>query len=138
MYGKFLEKTFNGEVNLYTGVIKVMLLTSSATLNQDTDDYINDVSANEVSGAGYSAGGATVTGATPTYTAGTNTFALEANNVSWASSTITARYMVVYIDTGNPATSPVIAYSDFGGDQSTVDGTFTLSWDADGIFTAVV
>lgn len=52
-------------------------------------------------------------------------------NVSWASSTITARYAVIYDGTpGSDATRPLIGYLDFGADQSTTNGTFQITWDA--------
>jgi len=128
MMGDILWKASGGST------IKVMLLTSSATLNQDTDEYIDDVSANQVAGDGYVAGGAALTLADPAYTGATNILKLDANDVSWSASTITARYAIIYYDTETPATSPVIGYVDFGEDKVSSSGTFTITWDAAGIF----
>jgi hypothetical protein len=56
-------------------------------------------------------------------------------DVSWASSTITARYAVIYDATpGSDATRPLIGLIDFGADQTTNNGTFQITWDALGIF----
>ncbi|MFC9766736.1 hypothetical protein ACFVJ2_33630, partial [Rhodococcus jostii] len=61
---------------------------------------------------------------------------LDAADSSWTTSTITARYAIIYNSTpGTDATRPLIAYVDFGADVSTTAGTFTITWDAAGIVT---
>jgi hypothetical protein len=134
-YGSLIAKAFNKEVDFDTDTIKVALLSSSYTPNQDTDDYFNDVSAYEVSGTGYTAGGITLTTKSVTYTSGTNVTKFDADDVSWTSSTITARYAVVYVATGTASSSTLIGYVDFGSNQSSSSGTFSIVWDAAGIFT---
>jgi hypothetical protein len=134
-FGNLIIKAFNKEVDWDTDDIKVMLLTSPASPDQDTHDYIDDLNANEVVGTGYTAGGATLASKTIGYTAGTNVTKFDAADVTWSSSTITARYAVLYVDTGTPATSALIGYTDFGEDKSSESGNFTIQWDADGIFT---
>ena len=114
-----------------------MLCTSSYTPDQDTHDYVNDVT-NEVTGTGYTAGGATLASKTITYTGATNIAKLDAADVTRSSSTITARYAVIYVDTGNTATSAVIAYIDFGADVSTTNGDFVIQFHTDGIITFTV
>ena len=138
LYTKFPAKALNGEIDWDTDTIKVALVTSSYTPNQDTHDYWDDVSANETSGSGYTAGGATLGSKTITQDDATNKQTFDAADVSWASSTITARYAVIYKSTGTASTSPLIGYVDFGTDQSSSAGTFTISWSASGIFTTTV
>lgn len=139
IYGSFPAALANKEIDWDSDTIKVALVTSSYTPNQDTHDYWDDVSANEASGTGYTAGGATLAGKTSAYTAGTNVRAFDANDVSWATSTITARYAVIYDDSpATAATKPLIAYVDFGSDQSSSAGTFSIVWSANGIFTVTV
>ena len=125
-FGNLIIKAFNKEVDWDTDTIKVMLLISSASSDQDTHDYIDDLNANEVSGTGYTAGGATLASKTIGYTAGTNVTKFDAADVTWSSSTITARYAVLYVDTGTPATSVLIGYTDFGEDKSSESGNFTI------------
>lgn len=137
LYGKSLLSAYNGEIDLDTHTIKVALCTSSYSVDQDAHDYFNDVT-NEVSGTGYTAGGATLANKTVGYTAGTNTFKFDADDVVWSASTITARYAVIYRDTGTASTSPLIAYVDFGADVSSTGAAFTITWDSAGIFTATV
>lgn len=135
-YGSLITKAFNKEIDWDTDTIKVALVTSAYTPNQDTHDYWDDVSANEASGTGYTAGGATLGSKTVTYTAGTNVTTFDAADVSWTTSTITARYAVIYDDSpATAATKPLIGYVDFGTDQSSSAGTFSIVWNASGIFT---
>lgn len=134
MYGQFLAKALNKEVDFDTDTIKVALVGSAYTPNQDSHDYWDDVSANEVTGTGYTAGGATLAGKSVTYDSASNVIVLDANDVVWASSTITARYAVIYDDAGATSAQKVlIGYVDFGSDQSSTNGNFTVTWDATGI-----
>jgi hypothetical protein len=137
LYGNFIVKALNKEVDWDTDTIKVALTTSSYTPNQDTHDYFNDVT-NEVTGTGYTAGGNTLASKTITYDSGTNVIVLDAADTTWASSTITARYAVVYASTGTASTSPLIGYVDFGSDQSSTNGNFTITWDSTGIVRVTV
>jgi len=139
MYGSFLMKALNKEVDFDTDTIKVALLSSAYTPNQDSHDYYDDVAASEVTGTGYTAGGATLASKTVTYDAANNVIVLDAADVVWANSTVTARYAVVYDDSGaTNAQKVLIGYVDFGSDQSSTNGNFTLTWDATGIVRITV
>jgi len=109
---------------------KVMLVTSAYTPDFGTHDFKADVT-NEVVGTGYTAGGESLTSVTLTQSGGTITF--DADDVTWTSSTITARGAVIYDD--SLASDPLIAYIDFGADKSSSAGDFVLSFNASGIFT---
>ena len=135
VYGLAQQSLANKEIDWDTDTIKVMLCTSTYVPNQDTHRYKSDVT-NEVTGTGYTAGGATLASCTATYTAATNVLMLDAADASWASSTITARYAVVYDATpATDATRPLICWVDFGADVSSTAATFTITWDAAGIVT---
>lgn len=139
IYGPLLAKVFNKEVDYDTDTIKVALLSSAYTPNQDTHDYLDDVIANEVTGTGYTAGGQALASKTVTYDSTNNVTVLDAADVTWASSTITARYAVVYSDAGaTNALKVLLGYVDFGSDQSSTSGNFTLTWDSTGIFRFTV
>jgi len=138
LYGNFLAKALNKEVDFDSDTIKVALLSSSYTPDQDAHDYFNDVSTYEVTGTGYTTGGATLASKTVTYDSGTNVLVLDAADVTWSSSTITARYAVVYDSTGTSSTSALIGYVDFGSDQSSTNGNFTITWDSTGIVRITV
>lgn len=138
LYGAFLGKLANKEIDLDSDTFKVMLCTSSYTPNQDTHDYKDDIT-NEVTGTGYTAGGATLGSVTWGYTSGTNTWKFDAADTQWASSTITARYAVIYDSSpGSDATRPLVGYIDFGADVVSSGGNFDIVWNASGIFTTTV
>jgi hypothetical protein len=139
LYGQFLSQALNKEIDWDTDTIKVALLTNAYTPDQDAHNYLDDVVANEVSGTGYTAGGNTLANKTNTYNSGTNVIVLDADDTTWSSSTITARYAVIYDATpATNATKPLIGYVDFGSDQSSSNGNFTITWDATGIVRITV
>jgi len=139
LYGQFLAKALNKEVDWDSDSIKVGLLSSSYTPNQDTHDYYDDVNTYEVSGTGYTAGGQTLGSKTVTYDSANNVIILDAADTTWSSSTITARYAVIYDDSGaTNASKALIGYVDFGSDQSSTNGNFTITWDATGIVRITV
>jgi hypothetical protein len=132
----FFKHIMNGGIDLDTDTIKVMLLTSTHTSNVDTQEFIDDVSANEVSGTGYTAGGATLANKAVTQDDTDNEGVFDADDVTWSTSTITARYAVYYKDTGTPATSPIIHIEDFTTDKISSGGNFTIQHNAEGILNA--
>lgn len=135
LYSQVFGAAFNKEIDLLDDTIRVMLVTSAYTPDQDTHNYKDDVT-NEVTGTGYTAAGAAITNDTFAYTAGTNTYAYDGDDVSWPSSTITARTAVVYdASPGSDAARPLICYQQESGDIQSSAGTFTVSWNASGIFT---
>lgn len=134
IYNAFKKNIANGGIDLDTDTIKVALVTSSYTPNQDTHEDMADVT-NEVSGTGYSAGGATLANKTVTQDNTGNKMVFDADDVQWTTSTITARGAVIYKSTGTAANDLLIAYIDFGADKVSTAGTFTITWDSAGILT---
>ncbi len=138
-YNNFYTNLLKGEFDFETGsgqTFKVMLVTSSYTFDEtarDGHDFIDDVSTNEVSGTGYTAGGETIANVNITQDDTLNKTIVDGDDVSWASSTITARGAVIYKDTGTPGTSPVIRYIDFTTDQSSSNTEFKITWSANGV-----
>jgi hypothetical protein len=133
VYAQFFLTLENKEVDLDSDTLKVMLCTSAYTPNQTTHKYKSDVT-NEVSGTGYTATGAALTSVTVANSGLVMT--LDAADTAWTTSTITARYAVIYDSTpATDATRPLIAYVDFGADVSTTAATFTIAWNASGIAT---
>jgi len=128
-YNSFYKDIADGTIDLDTDTIKVMLTTSDYTPDA-SHDFKDDIT-NEVSGTGYTAGGATLQNASVTLDGSESKF--DADDVTWSSSTITARYAVMYKSTGDDATSPLIACWDFGSDKSSSNSDFTIVWDSSGI-----
>lgn len=128
VYNRFKANLMNKEIDLEGDTIKVMLTTSSYT-PAATHNVKGDVT-NEVSGTGYTAGGATLSGKAVTQAATTK---WDATDVTWSSSTITARYAVIWDDT--IATDDLLICLDFGSDKTSSGGDFTIQFDAAGIVT---
>jgi hypothetical protein len=119
-------------IDLDADTIKIALLTSSYTPTAEHDFY-DDVSSFEVGASGtYSAGGATLS-VTITQDDTDDEGVFDATDVSFTSATITARYAVIYKSTGVASTSPLVCLIDFGSNQSSTAGTFTISFAAEGI-----
>ena len=144
-FGKAFFALANKEIDWLADTIKVAMCTSAYTPARGTQDYFNDVT-NEVTGTGYTAGGATLTsktidiigigGLAPT---ASSIITIDADDVTWSNSTVTARYAVVYDDTPVAAVDkPLIGYIDFGEDFISNDGDFIITWNSDGIATITI
>ena len=123
----FKSDVVTGNIDLDSDTIYVGLLTSSATPAASWAKR-SDVT-NEVTGTGYTAGGQALTSLLVT-TSGTQA-KWTAGNVTWSSSTITARYAYIYKHRGGAASADeLIQIVDFGSDKSSSGGNFTITWDA--------
>ena len=144
VYGKFKLRQMGGATaaatDLDAGTIKMILVNSTyAALSDATKhghEFYSDVSANEVAASGtYSTGGYTLANKTSGQSAGTYTFD-NTVDPAFTSATITASGAIIYEDTAGAATTdPLIAYLDFGGSVVSTNGTFTVAFNASGIFT---
>lgn len=118
-------------LNMDSELGKVAMYTNTLTPNFDADPS-SYAATNEVAGTGYTAGGNLLTTTTLAIAAGILTF--DAADSAWAASTITAaRGAIVYADYLAPKANIVAV--NFGADYSTVAGTFTIQWNALGIYT---
>jgi hypothetical protein len=110
----------------------VALVLSGYSPDIDAHDFFDDIT-NEASGAGYTAGGITLSSTTVIKDTTDDEAAFDAADITWSTSTITARGAVLYRNTGTAATSPLIAYFDFGSDKSSSAGNFTIAWNSEGL-----
>ena len=134
VYNYFKAEVMKGTFNLHTAgdTIKVALAQSGYTPDIDTHDFFDDIT-NEVSGGNYTAGGATLANQAVSQDNTDDEGVFDGDDVEWAASTITARYAIIYKSTGTASTSPLIAYIDFAADKSSDNGSFKITWDAEGI-----
>lgn len=114
----WVEGALNG---LLTGTYKIALLT--AVPAQSAANWAA-ISGTEVSGTGYTAGGATL--GTKTCTVSGHVTSSGWANVTWSSSTITAKAAVVYDSVSGELLMCVNLNA--GADVSSVAGDFTISW----------
>lgn len=135
-FGNCPQAFMNKEIDLLSDAIMVALSTSAYTPDQDAHDYFNDVTNELTTANGYTAGGQQIANDTLTYTSGTNVMKYDGDDMSWTSSSITARVATIYDSTpGTAATDPLIGYCVFNADVTTSAGTLAIAWDSAGILT---
>ena len=126
IYNSAIDDMARGAIDADTDSFKAMLVTSSYTPNKDTDLKRSAVT-NEVVGTGYTAGGV-ATACSVTKDTANDKVTLQFAAVSWASSTITARALVIYKSRGGASSADeLVAYNDFGSDVSSSGGTFSVA-----------
>lgn len=112
---------------------RIALYTSSASLGATTTAY---TTSNEVSGTGYTAGGATMT-VTATFPKSDSTTAIvDFSDVTFSSSTITARGALIYNDSASG--DPAVAVLNFGTDKSSTNGDFTIQFPTGDASNAII
>lgn len=122
MCTSFKEEILKAIHDFTSDTFKIALYTNSASLGASTTAY---TTSNETSGTGYSAGGATLTTVSPTNSGGVAY--VDFNDVSFTSSSITARGALIY---NSSKANRAVAVYDFGADQSSSNSTFTIQFPA--------
>lgn len=135
IYGLALKSLAQGKINFTGATAKAMLVANTYTPNQDTHQFKSDVTGELPTANGYTARGVTLTTKTDAYNTTTNTVTLDCDDPAWAAATLTARYLIFYMDTGTDATSALISYVDFGADMSSTNAAFTYQVDPGGFAT---
>jgi hypothetical protein len=126
IYDSCLRDLQIGAIDSDADTFKAMLVTSSYTPNKGTHAKRSDVT-NEVTGTGYTAGGVTCA-CTPALNTSTHVMVLTFAAVSWATSTITARGMVIYKSRGGASSADeLVGYLDFSVDKTSAGGTFSVA-----------
>lgn len=107
LFDKYKEKLMGATIDMINDTIKLSLVKNTYTFTS-TDEFLDDVGDSNL--AGGAAGAQTIAG-TKTVTNGV----FDSTDVIETFSSIndgTVNALLVWKDTGNPATSPVIAYID--------------------------
>jgi hypothetical protein len=120
-------------IDLVDDIIKVAFMAPAYTPDIDAHDYYSDISASIAAGSADQ----TLASKTVTVDDTNNRAEFDAADLSIANETITGGtdMMVLYKDTGNPATSPLICYIDIAeGTLTPIDGTLAIAWNSEGIF----
>lgn len=101
IYPKFKEKMLKAQVDLSTRVIKAVLVKNTYAPVFSTNEFLSDIQAH-VTNTPQQLSGVTVTNGV-----------FDANDVTFpAVAADTHKAIVLYIDTGVPATSPLMMYFD--------------------------
>lgn len=123
-----------GTVDWTDGNVKVILV-NGYVFDQDAHEFYDDVTGELTTGNGYTAGGLTLASPTVTVDTATNQTRLDGTDPSWTAGsgeTLTADGAVILYSTGVAATSPLLGYINFDGDQSSTNAAFTVQLDATG------
>lgn len=130
---KGTSELMKGNIDLVNDTIKCAFMDPAYAPNTSTDQYYNNISASIASGSTDQ----TLASKAVTEDTANNRVEFDAADLSIASETIAGGtdMMVIYKDTGNVATSPLIAYIDIAeGTLTPVNGTLAVTWNAEGIF----
>ena len=130
MCTSFKQELLEAEHDFTADTFKVALYADTATLGASTTAYSTS---DEVTGTGYTAGGKTLTTVAPTTS--NNVAYVDFNDVTWTSSTITARGMLIY---NSSKSNKAVAVYDFGSNQSSSSSTFTVEFPTAASGTAIV
>ena len=134
VYNSFKAKIMDGSIDLDTDNINVSLHTNAYSANLDTNVFYSDVTGSEVASAtGYTTKGKSLTSLSVAVDTTDDEGVFDAADVTWSSSTITARYAIIWKNSGTNTTSPLICYVDFGSDKTSDNGNFIITWSSEGI-----
>jgi len=125
--GNFMCTSFKQELltgthnftNSTGNTFRLALYTNSASFTAATTAY---TTSNEVSGTGYTAKGAALTNVTPTTSS--TTALTDFADVTFGSSTITARGALIFNDSASG--DPTVLVLDFGSDKESSSGDFVI------------
>jgi hypothetical protein len=141
-FGNALIKALKKEVNWTLDTIMVGLYTGTIPVEvQDEWIYKDDITGiTEIAQSGnYITGGAKLATPTIEYISGTNIIKLNANDTTWTNSIISSNCAIIYVKVGTDFSTPeddvLLGYVDFEQTFSSNTGDFTITWDAEGIFT---
>lgn len=126
IYDSYFDDLNKGNIVPSTDTFKGMLVTATYTANKGTHTKRSDIT-NEVTGTGYTAGGVVCAASVSVDT--TNHRAdVTFTGPSWASSTITARALVIYKSRGGASSADnLVAYVDFLSNISSSGATFQVT-----------
>ena len=111
---------------------KLSLYTSSSTINNASTTVYT--TSDEVADSGsYAAGGGAL--ANQAVSTDGTTAIVDFDDLSFTSATITARYALIY---NSSDSNKAVCILDFGTDQTSTSGTFTIQFPSAGASTAII
>lgn len=130
-YAKFLQHVLKADIDFDTAVFKAMIIDSTYTPDQDTDEFVSLIRAKERTGTNWAANGQTVT-ATINMNAASNKVEVSFSDISVATVTLTdGKHIVVYHDTpGTDATRHLVGYVVFDTALAPTAGTLAYDFPA--------
>lgn len=134
VYNRFFMNLALKALNFDTDDLRCALVSNSYTPDKDHTRWqtTTQPGSYEVTGSAYTAGGAQLGNTTVTQDDTNDLVKLDADDVTWQTSTITARNAVIYDST--IANKDLVACFQFTEDKSSANGNFTIQWSSSGLF----
>ncbi len=130
-YTHALLNALKGKIDLENFTVKAMLCTNSYIPVKNGHEYRSNVT-NEVEATGYVEGGLELTNKSLTLL--NNIITFDADDPEWVIvGSMTCRYVVYYIDSGDIETDLLIGCVDLGENVTTTDNIFRPVWNEAGI-----
>jgi hypothetical protein len=155
LYTHYKKAALSGAVRLNADKVYAMLVGSSygPFVADGTAEIAHiatgDVKSYEIAaGGGYTIGGLELTNKSLAADTTDREGVFDADDLTWSNSTITASGAIIYISGYNSGETDaqiakndafaktrsfLVAFVDFGGNQSSSNGTFRISWNSEGI-----
>lgn len=115
---------------LALGTPKLSFMATSYTPNAGTHQYWSDIIASRATGTTD----ITLVSVTTTIDTGNNRVELDTSDVSLSTITTSTNKYTLWVDTGNNATSPIIATIDIASTLTPTSGTLAITVNAEGHF----
>ncbi len=135
IYDIGFEGVMDGSINWGADDIQVLLLKSSHTFSE-VQDFVSNISADEVAGTGYSR--KVLASKTTVFNSGAREYRFDAANIVWTQIqddlTEISKAAVVFKQVTNDADSILIAYIEDSSALTFNDGEVTLAFDSTGVF----
>lgn len=139
LYSNFFKNALQGNINNLEGVgaLECMLLDVNHTFNE-ANEFVSDIVVNEIADVDYTRQVLTGVTVAQGLTTETNLITVDAADISFGTEvTISANYAVIYQSKTDDTDSPLMFHIDFGGLQESVDGSFVLEVNVDGLYDVV-
>lgn len=142
LYDNYKKLELSGRVDLMNSGIYVMLVSGNynpyGAGTYATHTVTGDIGlSTEVidSLGGYTKGGKPLTSKSVGVgsPAASHVGYFDAGDTSWTTTTLTASGAIIYQSGTQPSTNYLIGWIDFGANQSSSNGSFTISWNTAGI-----
>lgn len=131
LFLKGIEQAYKGGIDVTSDTFRFAFMATSYTPNATTDEFFSDISASVATGTTVQ----TLTNPTFVIDGANARVEFDADNVSLSGVTTTTNKFVIYKWTGVEATSVLLASVDITeGTLSTINGTLSITFSADGIF----
>ena len=112
-----------------TGTLKLAFMATTYTPNEETHQYWSDVSSSIASGTTTQ----TVSGTAVNIDTTNDRVEIDCDNVTETPVTTTTNKVVLFMDTGTPATSPLILCADINSTLPPVNDDLTLTVNEEGL-----